>query len=71
VVLLMPLSLAMDDGEFDHSSGGGGSGGLVAAAATVVAAVEDRDRWQWGLMAAAALVRDHAIISQHSKRAAQ
>jgi hypothetical protein len=26
VVLLLPLSLAMDDGEFDHG-GGGGSGG--------------------------------------------
>jgi hypothetical protein len=42
VVLLLPLSLAMDDGEFDHggggggsSSGGGGGGGqqLVAKAA--------------------------------------
>jgi hypothetical protein len=44
VVLLLPLSLAMDNGEFNHGRGGGGGGGLVAAAAGVVAAV-DKD-WQ-------------------------
>jgi hypothetical protein len=44
VVLLLPLSLAMDDGEFNHGGGGGGSGSLAAAAAAVVAAV-DND-WQ-------------------------
>jgi hypothetical protein len=38
VVLLLPLSLAMDDGEFNHSGGGGG---LSAAAATAVAAVDN------------------------------
>jgi hypothetical protein len=27
VVLLLPLSLAMDDGEFNHGGGGGGGGG--------------------------------------------
>jgi hypothetical protein len=27
VVVLMPLSLAMDDGEFDSGGGGGGGGG--------------------------------------------
>jgi hypothetical protein len=27
VVLLLPLSLSMYDGEFNHSSGGGGGGG--------------------------------------------
>ncbi len=37
----MPLSLAMDDGEFDHGGGGGGGGGLAAAAAAAVAAVDD------------------------------
>ncbi len=31
VLLLLPLSLAMDDGEFDH----GGGGGSLAAAAVV------------------------------------
>ncbi len=41
VVLLLPLSLAMDDGEFDHGGGGGGGGGLAAAAAAVVAAVDN------------------------------
>jgi hypothetical protein len=28
VLLLLPLSLAMDDGKFDHGGGGGGSGGV-------------------------------------------
>jgi hypothetical protein len=43
VVLLLPLSLAMNDGEFDHSGGdGGGCGGnLAAAAVAAVAAVVD------------------------------
>ncbi len=43
VLLLLPLSLAMDDGKFDHGGGGGGGGGLAAAA--VVAAMDD-DWWQ-------------------------
>ncbi len=47
VVLLLPLSLSMYDGEFDHSGGGGGGGGLAAAVVAVVvavAAVEDNYR---------------------------
>jgi hypothetical protein len=42
VVLLLPLSLAMDDGEFDDGvgGGGGGGGGPAAAAAAAVAAVD-------------------------------
>jgi hypothetical protein len=36
VLLLLPLSLAMNDGEFDHSGGGGGGGGSAAAAAVAV-----------------------------------
>jgi len=39
VVLLLPLSLSMYDGEFDHGGGGGGGGGSAAAAAAAVAAV--------------------------------
>ncbi len=39
VVLLLPLSLSMYDGEFIHGGGGGGGGGLAAAAAAAVAAV--------------------------------
>jgi hypothetical protein len=35
------LSLAMDNGEFDHGGGGGGSGGPVAAAAAAVAAMDN------------------------------
>ncbi len=44
VVLLLPLSSAMDNSEFDHGggSGGGGGGGLVAAAAAAV----DNHWWQ-------------------------
>ncbi len=38
VLLLLPLSLAMDDGKFDHGGGGGGSGGPAAATAAAVAA---------------------------------
>ncbi len=41
VLLLLPLSLAMDNGEFDHGGGGGGGGGLAAAAAVAVAAMDD------------------------------
>jgi hypothetical protein len=70
VVLLLPLSLAMDNEEFDCSGGGGSSGGPVAAAAVAVAAVDYRDRWRWCLMAAAALDGGHATTSWCSKRAA-
>ncbi len=44
----MPVSLAMDDGEFDHGGGGGGGGGLAAVAAVAVAAVDNdwRQKWQ-------------------------
>jgi hypothetical protein len=41
VLLLLPLSLAIDDGKFDHGGGGGGSGGPAAAAAATVAVMED------------------------------
>ncbi len=41
VVLLLPLSLAMDNGEFHHGGGGGSGGGLTAAAAGGVAVVDD------------------------------
>ena len=39
VVLLLPLSLSMYDGEFDHGCGSGGDGGPAAAAVAAVAAV--------------------------------
>jgi hypothetical protein len=45
VLLLLPLSMAMDDGKFEHGGGSGGGGGRVAAAAVVVAAMDD-DSWQ-------------------------
>ncbi len=44
VLLLLPLSLAFDDGEFDHSGSGGGGGSLAAAAVGDVAAMDDD--WQ-------------------------
>jgi hypothetical protein len=71
VVLLLPLSLAMDNSEFDHSCGGGGGGGLAAVAAAEVAAVDDRDLWRWHLIAATALDGGHATTSRRSNRAAQ
>jgi hypothetical protein len=49
VLLLLPLSLAMDNGEFDHGGGGGGGGGPAAAAA-VVGVVVDND-WRQKLPA--------------------
>ncbi len=44
VLLLLPLSLAMDNGEFDHGGGGGGGGSLAAAAAAAEAAMDDNWR---------------------------
>ncbi len=41
VLLLLPLSLAMDDGKFDHGGGSGGSGGPAAAEAAAVAVMDD------------------------------
>jgi hypothetical protein len=41
VLLLLPLSLAMDDGKFDHGGGVGGGGGPAAAAVAAVAAMDD------------------------------
>ncbi len=44
VLLLLPLSLAIDDGKFDHGGGGGGSGGPAAAAAAAVVAMDNNWR---------------------------
>jgi hypothetical protein len=44
VLLLLPLSLAMDDGKLDYSGGGGSSGSLAEVAATAVMAVDNN--WQ-------------------------
>jgi hypothetical protein len=41
---MLSLSLAMDNGEFDHGGGGGGGGSLAAAAAAAVAVVADNWR---------------------------
>ncbi len=41
VLLLLPLSSAMDNGKFDHGGGGGGSGGPAAEAAAAVVAMEE------------------------------
>jgi hypothetical protein len=45
VLLLLPLSLAVDNSEFDHSGCGGGDGGLAAAAAAVAAGAAVDDNW--------------------------
>jgi hypothetical protein len=44
VLLLLPLSSAMDNGKFDHGGGGGGGGSPVAVAAVAVAAMDDNWR---------------------------
>ena len=41
VLLLLPLSMAMDDSEIDHSGGDGGGGGPAAVAPVVGAAVDN------------------------------
>jgi hypothetical protein len=41
VLLLLPLSPAINDGEFDHNGGGGSGGGPAAAVALAVAAVDN------------------------------
>jgi hypothetical protein len=41
VLLLLPLSLAMEDGKFDHGGGGGGGGSPAAVAAAVVVAIDN------------------------------
>jgi hypothetical protein len=41
VVVVLPLSLPVYNGEFDHGGGGGGCGGQTAAAVAAVEAVED------------------------------
>jgi hypothetical protein len=41
VVVLLPLSSPMCDGEFDHGGGGGGCGRPAAASVAAVEAVED------------------------------
>jgi hypothetical protein len=53
VLLLLPLSLAMDDGELDHGSSNGGSCSLAAVAAAAVVAVDNN--WQWKQPATRAL----------------
>jgi hypothetical protein len=52
VLLLLPLSLAMDDGKFDHSGGGGGGGGLAAVATAAVVAMDNDWRQKWPAMRA-------------------
>ncbi len=55
VLLLLPLFLAMDGGEFNHGGGGGGGGGPAAAAAAAVAAMDDDWRQKHPAMSAMAV----------------
>jgi hypothetical protein len=41
VLLLLPLSSAIDNGDFDHDGGGGGGGGPAPAAAAAVVAMDN------------------------------
>ena len=43
VLLLLPFSLAMIDGVFDHGGGGGGGGGPAAVAGVAAVALMDDD----------------------------
>ncbi len=54
VLLLLPLSLAMDDSKFDHAGGGGGGGGPAAAAVAAVAAMDNN--WRQKQLATRALM---------------
>jgi hypothetical protein len=47
VLLLLPLSLAMDDGKFDHGGGSGGGGGPAAAASVVVVVMDNNWQQKW------------------------
>jgi hypothetical protein len=53
VLLLLPLSSAMDNGKFDHGDGGVGGGGPAAAVAAAVAAMDDN--WRQKQLATRAL----------------
>jgi hypothetical protein len=44
VLLLLPISLAVDDGEFDHRGGSGGGGSPATAAAVAGAAADNNWR---------------------------
>jgi hypothetical protein len=55
VLLLLPLSLAMEDIEFDHSGGSGGGGGSLGAAAAAAVAAMGND-WQQKWLAMRALM---------------
>ncbi len=47
VLLLLPISSSVDDGEFDHCGGGGGGGSLAAAAAAAEVAVDEDWPQKW------------------------
>jgi hypothetical protein len=47
VLLLLPLFLAMNDGEFDHGGGGGGGGGPASVAAAAMVAMNNHWRQKW------------------------
>jgi hypothetical protein len=51
VLLLLPLSSAMNEGKFDHGGGGGGGGGLAAAAAAAAAVAAMDNNWRQKLPA--------------------
>ncbi len=47
VLLLLPIYLAVDDGEFNHCGGGGGGGSPAAVAAAGGAVVDNNWRQKW------------------------
>ncbi len=53
---MLPLSLEIDNGEFDHGGCGGGGGGPAAAAAAAAAVAAMDNDWQQKRLAMRALM---------------
>ncbi len=68
MLLLLPLSLAMDDGEFDHGGGGGGGGGPATAAAVAVAALDNNWCQKRPAMRALTVLSWHAMTKADGGR---
>jgi hypothetical protein len=68
VLLLLPLSLAMDNGEFDHGGGSGGGGSLAAATAAAVVAVDDNWQQKWPETRASTVAWQHAMTKADGRK---
>ncbi len=66
VLLLLPLSLAIDHGEYDHGGGDGGGGGSAAAAVAAVAVVDNNWRQKRPATRALRVAQWHAMAKANS-----